>query len=380
MNNRDNLLGVLSAIYRWRKTIRNICLVTLVGSIVFSLFLKNYYQATTIFYPSSAHLANPELIFGSAGEVTDYFGTDRDLDRVAEVANGNAVVDYMIDRFRLYEHYGIDSTSKEGPNKVREIFRSLYSALKNKNDAIELSVEDVDRERSATMANAARDRINFLVQRLIKDNQMQLLATYEDNLKSKETELAYLADSLAYLMGHYNMVSPGDQSQQLTLQLATAESQIIRSRGRLEVLEKDPTIPRDTIAYIKANLRAYERLQEHLLSPGQNKAGNLSVKNYNEGAPKVNVMSDLHFQARKQLSFDRERYFQIKAAFITNISALQIVEVAETPRIKSRPKRSIIVLSAVLAAFFFSVIGVLLADAYRTVDWQEVREGRGSGQ
>ncbi|MCY7329559.1 MAG: hypothetical protein LH618_13490, partial [Saprospiraceae bacterium] len=151
MNNRDNLLGVLSAIYRWRKTIRNICLVTLVGSIIFSLLLKNYYQATTIFYPSSANLANPELIFGTSGQVVEYFGTDHDLDRMAEVANSNEVVDYMIQRFQLYNHYGIDSTSKEGPNKVREMFRGLYSALKNKNDAVEISVEDVDRDLSATM-------------------------------------------------------------------------------------------------------------------------------------------------------------------------------------------------------------------------------------
>ncbi|MEO6038946.1 MAG: hypothetical protein ABIQ93_11075, partial [Saprospiraceae bacterium] len=235
MNNRDNLLGVLSAIYRWRKTIRNICLVTLVGSIVLSLFLKNYYQATTIFYPSSSHLANPELIFGSAGEVTDYFGSDHDLDRVAEIANGNAVVDYMIDTFQLYNHYGVDPKSKDGPNKVREIFRSLYSALKNKNDAVELNVEDVDRELSSTMANAARERINFLVQRLIRDNQAQLLVAYEDNIRSKERELQHLADSLGYLMGHYNMVSVGDLGQQISLQLANAESQIIRSRARLEV-------------------------------------------------------------------------------------------------------------------------------------------------
>ncbi len=373
MNNRDNLLGVLSAIYRWRKTIRNICLVTLVGSIVLSLFLKNYYQATTIFYPSSAHLANPELIFGSAGEVTDYFGTDHDLDRVAEVANSNGVVDYMIAQFHLYDHYGIDSTSKEGPNKVRETFRSLYSALKNKNDAIELNMEDVDRELAATMANAARERINALVQRLIKDNQAQLLAAYEDNMRNKENELQHLADSLAYLMGHYNIVSVGDQAQQISLQLANAEGQIIRSKAKLEVLEKNPAIPRDTIAYIKANLRAYERQRESLIRTIGGQSSDLSIKNFNEGSPKVNLIGDLHYQGRKQLSFDRERYMQIKAAFNTKISALQIVEVAETPRIKSRPKRSLIVLGAVLAAFFFSVIGVLLVDAYRSVDWREIR-------
>ncbi len=375
MNNRDNLLGVLSAIYRWRKTIRNICLVTLVGSIVFSLLLKNYYQATTIFYPSSTNLANPELIFGSSGEVIEYFGTDRDLDRLAEVANGNEVVDYMIQHFQLYNHYGIDSTSKEGPNKVREMFRGLYSALKNKNDAIELNVEDVDRDLSATMANTARDRINFLLQRLIKDNQARLMTTYENNIHTKGIELQHLADSLAYLMNHYNIVSVGDQGLQLSLQLATAESQIIRSRARLEVLEKNPAIPRDTIAYLRANLRAYERLRESL-GTASNQGGNMSIKNFYEGSPKVNVISDLHYQARKQLSFDRERYQQIKSAYATYIPAVQVVELAEPPRIKSRPKRSIIVLSAVLAAFLFSVIGVLLADAYRSVDWREVREGK----
>ncbi len=373
MNNRDNLLGVLSAIYRWRKTIRNICLVTLVGSIIFSLLLKNYYQATTIFYPSSGNLANPELIFGTSGQVVEYFGTDHDLDRMAEVANSNEVVDYMIRRFQLYNHYGIDSTSKEGPNKVREMFRGLYSALKNKNDAIEISVEDVDRDLSATMANAARDRINFLMQRLTKDNQARLLATYENNIHTKEIELQHLADSLVYLMGHYNIISVGDQGQQLSLQLANAQGQVTRTRARLGVLERNSDIPRDTIAYLRANLRAYESQLEALRTA---KGSDMSIENFKEGSPKINVISDLHFQARKQLSFDRERYQQIKAAYTTDIPAVQVVEQAEPPRIKSRPKRSIIVLSAVLAAFFFSVIGVLLADAYRSVDWREVREGK----
>ena len=376
MNNRDNLLGVLSAIYRWRKTIRNICLVTLVGSIFFALLLKNYYQATTIFYPSNAKLANPELIFGSSGEVTEYFGTDHDLDRVAEVANSNEVVDYMIQRFQLYNHYGIDSTSKEGPNKVREVFRGLYSALKNKNDAIELNVEDVDRDLSSTMANAARDRINYLIQRLIKDNQGRLLATYEDNIHNKEIELQHLADSLVYLMSHYNIISVGDQGEQLALQLANAEGQVTRTRARLEVLDKNSAIPRDTIAYLRANLHAYESQLKGLRNL-DSKGGDMSIKNFNEGSPKVNVISDLHYQARKQLSFDRERYQQIKSAYSTYIPAVQVVELAEPPRIKSRPKRSIIILSAVLAAFLFSVIGVLLADAYRSVDWREVREGKG---
>ena len=372
MSNRDNLLGVFSSIYRWRKAIRNICLITLIGSIVITLLLDNYYKATTIFYPASPELANPELIFGYTSKVTDYFGSDRDLDRLVEISVSNEVVDYMGSKFRLYDHYDIDSTSKEGPHKVRKRFRKLYSVLKNRNDAIELSIEDTDPQLAAAMANAARDKINAIGQRLIKSSQATLLATFEDNMTRKRTELAILGDSLNTLKKFYNIYDAGSQGGQLAQNLTKAESEIIRGRARLEILENNPLIPQDTIQYIKADVRAYERELARLTSPNV-KDDRLNLERFNEGLPKVSILGDLHFQGRKQLSYDLERYNQIMAAYKTDIPALQLVEIAETPRIKSRPGRTVIVLASVVAAFFFSILGALIADAYKDINWREVR-------
>ena len=372
MSNRDNLLGVFSTVYRWRKAIRNICLITLIGSIGITLLMDNYYQATTIFYPASPELANPELIFGYTSKVTEYFGSDRDLDRLVEVAVSNEVVDYMVDKFKLYEHYDIDSTSKQGPHKVRKQFRKLYSVLKNKNDAIELSIEDTDAELAAVMANAARDKVNAIGQRLIKSSQATLLATFEDNMTRKKTELTILADSLNRLKKFYNIYDAGSQGEQLAENLTKAESEIIRGRARLEILENNPLVPQDTIQYIKADVRAYERELSRLTS-SSNKDDRLNLERFNEGLPQVSTLADLHFQGRKQLSYDQERYNQILAAYKTNIPALQLVETAETPRIKSRPGRTVIVLAAVVAAFFFAVLGALVADAYRDVNWEEIK-------
>ena len=372
MSNRDNLLGVFSSIYRWRKAIRNICLITLIGSIVITLLLDNYYKATTIFYPASPELANPELIFGYTSKVTDYFGSDRDLDRLVEISVSNEVVDYMVAKFRLYDHYDIDSTSKEGPHKVRKRFRKLYSVLKNRNDAIELSIEDTDAQLAAAMANAARDKINAIGQRLIKNSQATLLATFEDNMTRKRTELAILGDSLNTLKKFYNIYDAGSQGGQLAQNLTKAESEIIRGRARLEILENNPLIPQDTIQYIKADVRAYERELARLTSPNV-KDDRLNLERFNEGLPKVSILGDLHFQGRKQLSYDMERYNQIMAAYKTDIPALQLVEIAETPRIKSRPGRTVIVLASVVAAFFFSILGALIADAYKDINWREVR-------
>jgi hypothetical protein len=248
----------------------------------------------------------------------------------------------------------------------------LYSATKNKNDAIALSIEDTDPRLAADMANAARDKINEIAQRMTKSSQGRLLATFEDNIKRKSADLDRLGDSLRHIQARYNIFNAGSQGDQLSKKVAEAQSEIVRNRAKLEVLENNRYVRRDTVEYIKANLRAYERELENLTSSREGDSLNITLARYNEAAPKISIISDLHFQARKQLSFDLERYNQIKSAYNTDIPALHVVEVAEVPLVKSRPRRSILVLTAAAAAFLFACLGALIAEAYREVRWREV--------
>lgn len=371
MSNRDNLLGVLGTIYRWRKALRNACLLALLGSIGIALWMDNYYKSTTIFYPSNQDLSKPELIFGGMSKVTEYFGTDKDVDRILEIAASNELVDYMLARFRLFDHYGIDSSGQEGRYWARLRFRDLYVVQKNRNDAIELTIEDTDPKLAADMANAAREKIDEISQRLTKNSQAKLIASFDANIKRKTSELARLGDSLRDVQLEYNIYSGGYQGEQLSEQLSRAEEDIARNRARLEVLDGNPHIPIDTIQYIKANLRGAQRQRQMLLESSP-KGGNLSIRDYNEGIGKVSIANDLHNQARKQLSYDLERYNQILAAYNTPISTLQTVETAEPSLMKNRPRRSMIVVGAVLAAFLFTLLAAFLADAYRDVNWKEL--------
>jgi hypothetical protein len=149
--------------------------------------MDTYYKATTIFYPSNQDLSKPELIFGGTIKVTEYFGTDKDVDRILEIAASNELVDYMIGRFGLFNHYGIDSASHEGRYWARLRFRDLYVVQKNRNDAIELTIEDTDPQLASDMANAAREKIDEFAQRLTKDSQAKLLASFDSNLKRKDS-------------------------------------------------------------------------------------------------------------------------------------------------------------------------------------------------
>ncbi len=371
MENRDNLIEVIRVLYRWRKVIRNACLAALVVSVGISLLLDNYYEAKTVFYPTSPRLANPELLFGYTGQVTDYFGSDRDLDRLMEIARSREVEDFLIERFRLYEHYDIDSTAKGGEHKLRKRLRKHYRVQKNKNDAIELTVEDKDPQLAAEMANAACKKIDDIGQRLTKESQRRLLAAFENNMKRKQAELDRIADSLRRVQEFYGIYDPGTQSAQIAGQLSMAELEVIRYRARLEVLEKDPNVPRDTLAYIRANLRAYEQQRQQLRGNHGNTEV-LTVDRLNEAIPRIATLQDMHYQARKQLTYDIERYNQILSTYSTDIPALLVIEAAEPPPVKGRPQRSLIVLASVLATFLFTALAVLIADTYRDISWQQV--------
>ena len=52
-----------------------------------------------------------------------------------------------------------------------------------------------------------------------------------------------------------------------------------------------------------------------------------------------------------------------------------LLESGEVPVVKSRPKRALIVIAAVMIAFILAVLGILIFDNYKEVDWKEVTKG-----
>ena len=89
------------------------------------------------------------------------------------------------------------------------------------------------------------------------------------------------------------------------------------------------------------------------------------LKRYNLGFNSVSAMKEFYEQERNQLSKDKQRFLQLRIAYGTKVSALVLFEAGRVPIVKSRPKRSIIIGSAALIAFIFSVVGVLLLENYR---------------
>ncbi|NUQ22979.1 MAG: hypothetical protein HUU34_03435 [Saprospiraceae bacterium] len=364
MENRETtLLGVLQTLFRWKKPIFYVCAAVGIGTAAISLLLPNYYKATTIFIVASPDQSKPEIIFGKGQLEPEYYGNKQDIDRVLTIAESSELVDFLVDTFDLYKHYDIDSTNFKAPYRVKMAFFKRYDVKKTKLDAIELTIEDVNREMAANMARAAREKINTITQRLLKDSQLKSIKTFEDEIAVKEQQLKILGDSMSKLRKEYGVYNIIAQSETLTAQFSETESKLISNRTRLEVLRQSSRVHRDTIRNLEAKVRGMEEEVKNLEA---------KITHFNDGTPVVLAYERQYSEANAGLSEDKERLKQYRATYESNIPALMVIEEAQTPIVKSRPKRSILVIAATAVAFMFCVIGILLFETYKDVNWREI--------
>ncbi|MEO1515558.1 MAG: hypothetical protein AAFV95_11110 [Bacteroidota bacterium] len=365
MENKDNLLSVLGVIYKWRKQIIGLCALAAVGSIVISLFLSNYYESSTLFYAANPDLAKPPAV-GNEIKDRNYFGQSEDIDRILSIANSDQVASYLIDQFDLYEHYSVDTNHIKAPFFVRKKFFNAYTVTKTKLDAIELTVEDIDPQIAADMVNAARDKIEEMARSLAKQSQAEQIRDYEQRITNKEIELEEIADSLGRLRTKYKIYNSYSQSEILSELYENAGTKVASGRARLEALQSFKSIPRDSILILESKVKGYEN--ELLLLKTR-------LDTFNNGMSKVRLLDEIHLNARRQLGLDKERYKQIRGTFNSDFAVIFPLEFGRVPVVKSRPKRSLIVIGAVFIAFIVGILGALLFDTYKDIKWREILNG-----
>ena len=365
MDPKDNLLGVLKTLFKWKKPIIITCFIAGVGSIVISLLMSNYYSSSTTFYAASPDLAKPEPV-GNPLKEREYFGREEDLDRLLAIAESNEVVSHLIERFGLYEHYDINPQAEKAAHKVQLKFRKLYNVKKTKYEGIELSVEDKEKQLAAEIVNAARHKVDEIAQRLVKESQRIQIKAFESDIVQKEEDLLILGDSLAKMRDKYGIYNTLSQGETLASLLARTKSKLARNRARLTVLKQSSQVPRDSILLLSAEVKGNEAEVADISS---------RVKLFGAGLARVEVLEDLMEEAGDQISLIRERYKQLKVAFENKVPAIITLEEGKVPLVKSRPRRSIIVIASVLAALLMSIIAVLLLETYKEVNWKDIIYG-----
>lgn len=363
MENKDNLLEVIKTVFRYKKHLSYTVGLVAIGAVIIVLLLPVYYESTTKFYPASPDLAMPENIFGRSQSKMNYFGTDEDADRILSIAEAGELAKYLIDTFSLYEVYDIDINHPKASYYVMEEFSDYYNVKQTKENAIEISMEDQDPQRAAAIVNAAYEKINEIGQRLVKESQKQTMNTIDMGFSERNRILSDLEMKLKTKRKQYGIYNVETQGEEMANSIAKLAAELTSDSIRLSLYKQRNQ--RDSIRKYEVKVLSNEKQLENLEA---------RLENYNQGLGEVSTMLKQQEIAIIQEGVEREQYNRINSAVNSSFPTTLLLESGEVPVIKSRPKRTLIVLTAVIIAFIFSVLGILIFDNYKDVDWTKVME------
>lgn len=359
-NHNESLLDLFVLLYKWRKHIIGASLLTAIVAAGISLILPNYYEASTQFYAASPDLAQPTPL-GNLPNNLRIYGNDNDIDRLISIAKSNVVSNYLIEEFKLYDHYEIDIDDEKAKYKLLLKFDKAFEITKTKYDAIKLSFEDKDPEVAANMANAARKKIDLLARQMIKESQNKLLTSYKANVSAKQKEYNSIADSLTMARVKFNIFNTQSQGEAFGSSMVELSGAIENYKARISYLQGQTDVEQDSINIFKSKLKGFEN-QYKLLSK--------DIKLYNDGYPMILKFERELKDFGDQLNVDKERLKQLDAVYGAEINAIHVVETAEKPVIKSRPKRSYIVIGLTALAFMLTSLWVIVQDLLNKNDWR----------
>lgn len=330
-------------------------------AIIIALLLPEYFSGKTSFLAISPDQISIDGVFGNNNNRMQFYGTGDDIDRIMAVAESDALVDYMVDAFNLYTVYEIDSSKQKAPVYVRREFMGLFEVTKTSRDAIELEVEDKDPKRAAQMARAAREKINDIALGLIRGTQNRSAESLRGEIANREGNLRDINTRLSEIRQRSGIYNTEAQSEALATISTSLEGSIASTSAKLDAYrQKGGRGARDSIAKYQIQLAGLKSSRTTLDS---------QLVRLNESLGPIDNLEEERLRLNDALSKDRIRLKQFESVLRTDQRAIEVVEEAKTPVIKSRPMRSLIVVGAAILSFLFAVVGALLIDTGRRYDW-----------
>lgn len=314
MEKEFNLVTVIKTILKWKKPIIVLTFLSGLVAALFSVFVMDeYYLSWSTFYPTNQYLSDRSMIFNTenTGGQIDYFGGKADVNRILTIANSAPLIDYIIDSFKLVEHYKISRNDRYWKTKVRKKFEKNYKAIKTERDGVEVSVYDTDPLLAARMVNAIVEKIDEINRQHIVQSKRDVYELIAGQIEEQQKKVNSYVDTLAWMSQQYNIkVSTGT----------------------------DGTI------VVNGNDFKAVQLYKAILKKQENALRELNNR--------INIKE------------------QMEVAMKSNSSSLFIVEAAFPADRREKPVRSLVVLVTMFVTAFVSVLGVLLIEQFREIKEQ----------
>lgn len=363
--NTYTLKDIVDFLWSKRKQVLWFCAAVFVLSAIVSLLLPNEYKATTRFYAAGDDLGRPEVMFGVTKDRPYFYGGNNERDRLLSISSSQLLLNELMKKHNLYAHYDVDSSGDFATQELAGTFFTNFSVVKNDLDALELSFIDCDREFAAEIANDATAALNHLASGIMKKSQAGFIETLRSKVNTGKLMLNSVSDSIQRIRNNFGFYDSQNQVSQISRILFASKSRLEAERSRLKVYRVLPGARRDTINNITTRIAGLETQVKNIESQDADKTTGLAIRELNDAQPVLQILENRWYTLRTELGKDEVKLSMLEMAQDAETPAIHIIEPAEIPQKKFKPKRSIMVLGATAAAFLFYIMALLIREGFK---------------
>ena len=334
-----------------------------IAAIVVALLLPKQYTATAKIMPPQKNTSQMNLLAQQLGPLAGLAGSDLGLrnpdDLYVSMMRTRVVQDQIIKQFGLQEIYGLGLLTQ-----VRERLDQMTQIETGKDGLISISVSDRDPRRAAGMANAYVDGLSRVTAFLAESEATRRKEYFKRQRDLTEKDLEDAEQAFKEVEQQTGVLHLDTQARVVIEALANARAEVAAREielhdlsNRLTPQNPDLIKAEEHLASLRAQVANMERTQGGHAGSNRDDSGLAeSGLEYTRRLRQVKYEESLSDLVAKQ--FEAARMDESR-----NSVVIQTLDPAIPPEIRSSPKRTLIVVGAVLLAFFGTICAIFVFEA-----------------
>ena len=358
-----NLMDLLLVIAKHNRFILKLTGGVAILSVIYALLQPNIYTGKTVVMPPQQASSSASALLGQlgglAGMAGGALGVKNPSDLYVGMLKSRTVADALIERFKL-----VDLFKAKTMEPVRGALAGNTVITAGKDGFITIEYSDKDPKLAAALANASVNELDRLTQTLAVTEAAKRRLFYEKQLKGVREGLDLAESAMKEMQEKTGVIQLEGQSKAILGAEAELRAQIAAKEVELSAMrsfatEQNPDFRR--VEQILSSLHSQLTKLEH-----DNHANNVEMTSKGK-IPELAVeyghkMRDLKYY-EKLFEFMTQQVLVAKIDEAKDAAIIQVVDKALVPEVKSKPKRSMIVLLATIMAFFVGIIWVFIKEA-----------------
>ena len=366
----DDEISLLDLLQVVADNLRLLVLGPLVAGLLalgYSFTITPTFTATTKFMPPQQQQSSAASLLaglGALGGLAGAAGIKSPADQYVAFLNSNSIRDALVDRFKLMER--LETKSREG---ARGAIGGNVQIASGRDGLITVDVIDKDPAFAAQMANAHVEELGKLLNRLAVTEAQQRRLFFEKQLNNAKNNLAKAEEALAASGISSSVLKSTGAAvaavSQLKGQIAAQEIKLASMRGYLTESAPDFKQAQTELSAWRAQLGRAENVEPAMSakSGDSDYIGKLREFKYYE------TLFELFTKQYEMARIDESREGAV----------IQVLDFAQPPEHKSKPKKAQMALMSTLAVGFALLLFVFIRQALRSTARNELSAAKLAG-